>query len=490
MSTSQQLQQAFQLIKNGQRQEAAQILVPIVRAEPNNADAWWLLANAVTNEEQQRRALEKVLSIRPGDDRAQKKLSQLTGAPPPPPPSSVAPTVMIPTSQMQQMQQPQASSDPFGDDPFADIPARGNTDPFGQPATYRTQQTPAGYGGMQTPPPAGAYPPSYGATSPYGAPPPPVAPPPPKKRGCNCCLVVLVLFLVAIVVCVGSLVFAGNQITNAIFGVNSVQEAIEIISGTRAANPNSIFGQAMGTAGISSMDDLFGTATAGFGGFSGDVNAMSTQAMQTANAAGFSGDVNAMSTQAMQTANAAGFSGDVNAMSTQAMQTANALGFSGDANAIATQAAGTASALGVNLGDTNDLLTQAAATLSALGGSLGSISTDLGAPLQAAMYTNRGALAFDSSTSGNVAGGSGDLWTFEGTAGQTVIIDMREDKDSGLDPLVLLYGPDNTLVASDDDGGEAGFDSLLEFELPASGTYTLIATSFGSSGGAYTLVIR
>ena len=57
MSTSQQLQQAFQLIKNGQRQEAAQILVPIVRAEPNNADAWWLLANAVTNEEQQRNRL-------------------------------------------------------------------------------------------------------------------------------------------------------------------------------------------------------------------------------------------------------------------------------------------------------------------------------------------------------------------------------------------------------------------------------------------------
>lgn len=470
MSTSQQLQQAFQLIKNGQRQEAAQILVPIVRAEPNNADAWWLLANAVTNEEQQRRALEKVLSIRPGDDRAQKKLSQLTGAPLPPPPSSVAPTVMIPTSQMMQPPpaQPAASADPFADDPFADIPASSGTDPFGQPAsTYTATKTTTSYTSTQTPPPAGAYPPAYGAASPYGTPPPPpIAPPPPKKRGCNCCLVVLVLFLVAIVACVGVVLVGGASVTNSIFG----GDPVAILLGTSRPSSDSILGQAMGTAGISSMGDLFGTATAGFGEFEGDINALSTQAMQTANASGFSGDVNAMSTQAMQTA--------------------NALGFSGDANAIATQAAGTAAAMGIDLSDTNALLTQAAATLSAVGGSFGTLSTDLGAPLQAAMYTNRGALAFDSSASGNVAGGSGDLWTFTGTPGQTVAIDMREDKDSGLDPLVLLYGPDNTLIASDDDGGEAGFDSLLEFELPAGGTYTLVATSFGSSGGAYTLIIR
>ncbi len=488
MSTSQQLQQAFQLIKDGQRQEAAQILVPIVRAEPNNADAWWLLANAVTNEEQQRRALEKVLSIRPGDDRAQKKLSQLTGAPPPPPPSSVAPTVMIPTSQMQQQMQ-QSSSDPFADDPFADIPTGGGsgTDPFGQPSsTYSTTRATTSYSSAQPPPPAGAYPPPYGAASPYGAPPPPVAPPPPKKRGCNCCLIVLVLFLVAVVACVGVIVVGGASVTNSIFG----GDPIAVLLGTSRPSANSILGQAMGTAGISSMSDIFGTTTASFGEFNGDVNALSTQAMQTANALGFSGDVNALSTQAMQTVNAAGFSGDVNAMATQAVQTANALGFSGDANAIATQAAGTAAALGVDLSDTNALLTQAAATLSAIGGSLGTLSTDLGAPLQAAMYTNRGALALDSSASGNVAGGAGDLWTFEGSAGQTVVIDMREDKDSGLDPLVLLYGPDNTLIASDDDGGDAGFDSLLEFELPAGGTYTLVATSFGSSGGAYTLIIR
>ncbi len=461
MSTSQQLQQAFQYIKNGQQQEAAQILVPIVRAEPNNADAWWLLANAVTNSEQQRRALEKVLSLRPGDERAQKKLSQLTGAPVPPPPSSVAPTVMIPTSQMQQ--QIQAQSDPFASDPFTDIPASSGTDPFGQPSSsYATPRATTSYSSAQQQPP-GAYPPPYGAPNPYGA--PPIAAPPPKKRGCNCCLVVFILMLVAVIACVGVIVVGGASLTNSIFG----GDPVAVLLGTSRPAAGSLLGQALGTAGIDSIGDLFGTATAGFGEFGEEASELATQAAATLNASGFSGDANAMMTQAVQTANALGFSGDVNAMSTQAAGTAAAMGFSGDANA---------------------MMTQAAATVAAMGGSLGTLSTDEGAPLQAAMYTNRGALAFDANVAGNIAGGSGDLWTFEGSAGQTVIIEMNEDKDSGLDPLVLLFGPDNLLIASDDDGGDSGFDSRLEFELPANGTYSLVATSFGSSGGAYTLIIR
>ncbi|MBE2182621.1 MAG: tetratricopeptide repeat protein, partial [Anaerolineae bacterium] len=307
MSTSQQLQQAFQYIKNGQQQEAAQILVPIVRAEPNNADAWWLLANAVTNGEQQRRALEKVLSLRPGDERAQKKLSQLTGAPTPPPPSSVAPTVMIPTSQMQQ--QIQAQSDPFANDPFADIPASSGTDPFGQPASsYTTTRTTTSYSSAQQQPP-GAYPPSYGTPNPYGAPspygaPPPIAAPPPKKRGCNCCLVVFILMLVAVIACVGVILVGGASVTNSIFG----GDPVSVLLGTSRPAADSLFGQALGTAGVGSISELLGTTTAVFGEFGEDASALATQAAATMNASGFSGDANAMMTQAVQTANALGFS--------------------------------------------------------------------------------------------------------------------------------------------------------------------------------------
>lgn len=75
--SSEPLQLAYRLIREGNKQEAVRILTPIVRADPQNADAWWLLANAVDNPEQKRRALERVLRLRPEDERAQRMYSGL-----------------------------------------------------------------------------------------------------------------------------------------------------------------------------------------------------------------------------------------------------------------------------------------------------------------------------------------------------------------------------------------------------------------------------
>ena len=57
--------------------------MPLVRADPLSADAWWLLANAVENRDQKLRALDRVLKLRPGDEAAQKMLDRLGGQPPP-----------------------------------------------------------------------------------------------------------------------------------------------------------------------------------------------------------------------------------------------------------------------------------------------------------------------------------------------------------------------------------------------------------------------
>jgi hypothetical protein len=78
--SSEPLQEAYRLIREGSTQEAVRILVPLVRADPLNADAWWLLANAVENTDQKRQALERVLKLRPGDEAAQKMLARLGGA--------------------------------------------------------------------------------------------------------------------------------------------------------------------------------------------------------------------------------------------------------------------------------------------------------------------------------------------------------------------------------------------------------------------------
>lgn len=82
---NQQLQQAYELIRKGNKQQAVQILVPLLKTDKDNANAWWLLANAVENRDQARQALENVLRLRPNDEKAQKMLEKLQPAPPPPP---------------------------------------------------------------------------------------------------------------------------------------------------------------------------------------------------------------------------------------------------------------------------------------------------------------------------------------------------------------------------------------------------------------------
>lgn len=61
--TRRQLQQAYELIRAGQREQAGAILVTILKQDRNNADAWWLLANASNDPDKTRQALENVLRI-------------------------------------------------------------------------------------------------------------------------------------------------------------------------------------------------------------------------------------------------------------------------------------------------------------------------------------------------------------------------------------------------------------------------------------------
>ncbi|MDZ4764210.1 MAG: tetratricopeptide repeat protein [Chloroflexota bacterium] len=81
MSVSDDLQRAYQLIKAGKKDEATKLLIPIVRADNDNADAWWLLANAVPKADQARNALKQFVKLRPDDERARNLIEQLEPAP-------------------------------------------------------------------------------------------------------------------------------------------------------------------------------------------------------------------------------------------------------------------------------------------------------------------------------------------------------------------------------------------------------------------------
>jgi hypothetical protein len=126
--SSEPLQEAYRLIREGSPQEAVRILVPLVRADPLNADAWWLLANAVENREQKRQALERVLKLRPGDDAAQKMLDKLVGAsvPAKAPRTSRAAAVPAPAE---------------GDEEFTDVDAL----PIGRPKPRRARRSPLAF---------------------------------------------------------------------------------------------------------------------------------------------------------------------------------------------------------------------------------------------------------------------------------------------------------------------------------------------------------
>jgi hypothetical protein len=58
--------------------------------------------------------------------------------------------------------------------------------------------------------------------------------------------------------------------------------------------------------------------------------------------------------------------------------------------------------------------------------------------------------------------------------------------------VLALYGPDDRLLAYNDDSevsGE-GYNSRIDFTLPADGEYTILVHSFGgASGGAFTLTL-
>ncbi len=76
------LQQAFELIRQNQLEEARAILQPVLMSQPS-ADSWWLWANAVTNPEDARHALTKVLDFEPNHQLARQQLEKLNQLYPP-----------------------------------------------------------------------------------------------------------------------------------------------------------------------------------------------------------------------------------------------------------------------------------------------------------------------------------------------------------------------------------------------------------------------
>lgn len=58
-----QLDRAYTLIKDGQLQEAISIIEAVIRADRENENAWWLLANATNDPAAKQNALNNVIRL-------------------------------------------------------------------------------------------------------------------------------------------------------------------------------------------------------------------------------------------------------------------------------------------------------------------------------------------------------------------------------------------------------------------------------------------
>ena len=72
------LQEAYSLIKAGDRKRAQSLLVPYVNANPEDEKAWTLMYNAVDIPEEKLYCIERVLLINPSNEKAQKAYKRLT----------------------------------------------------------------------------------------------------------------------------------------------------------------------------------------------------------------------------------------------------------------------------------------------------------------------------------------------------------------------------------------------------------------------------
>ncbi len=79
-----------------------------------------------------------------------------------------------------------------------------------------------------------------------------------------------------------------------------------------------------------------------------------------------------------------------------------------------------------------------------------------------------------------------DAYAFEGESGQVMTIELKSEE---FDTLLVLKGPDGEVITSNDDYGGT-LNSTIVLELPASGEYSAIASSFAGDGGNYQIEVR
>ena len=94
-NSGQTLEAAVALAKSGNRTEARDITMQILKANPSDTSALWLLANVTSSVEERRKALTRLLQLKPNAEKAKAMLEAMDE---PKPKESAPATVTPPTT--------------------------------------------------------------------------------------------------------------------------------------------------------------------------------------------------------------------------------------------------------------------------------------------------------------------------------------------------------------------------------------------------------
>jgi hypothetical protein len=86
---NEELKRAAALIKQGEKGQASTILRGVLRSDPQNVEAWWMLSYTFDSTDKATQALERALSLDPAHAASNKRIAKLRGDEPRPAPTPV-----------------------------------------------------------------------------------------------------------------------------------------------------------------------------------------------------------------------------------------------------------------------------------------------------------------------------------------------------------------------------------------------------------------
>ena len=104
-------------------------------------------------------------------------------------------------------------------------------------------------------------------------------------------------------------------------------------------------------------------------------------------------------------------------------------------------------------------------------------------------FTGRGELSIGQGLQNYLPPDNQHVWAFAGTAGQSVSVVLTPGHEQ-FDAILNLYGPDGSRLAALDEGFVGDPEVISGLELPVTGEYLVLVSSFADAGGAYTLSLN